>query len=150
MAIDYTSPIGYVRITIGDLDESNFKLTDEQIQGFIDMTGNVVFASIYACRALMGIYASTSGDEYKVDTLEYKEGKSKVNQLQAMLKSLEDSIKNGTNPMMCGVPFTTGIFVDELNENMERINAGEIIGPQIKDGEYDIVEFDNQDGPYQG
>ena len=149
MAIDYASDIGYVRLTIGDLDENAFKLSDEQIQGFIDMTGNVVFASIYACRALMGIYASTSGDEYKVDTLEYKEGKSKVNQLQAILKSLEDSVKNGTCPMMIGVPFTTGIFVDELEENMQRINDGEIIGPQIKDGEYDIVNYDNQDGPYQ-
>lgn len=149
MAIDYASDIGYVRLTIGDLDESNFKLSDEQIQGFINMTGNAVFASIYACRALMGIYASTSGDEYKVDTLEYKEGKSKVSQLQAVLNSLESSIKNGTCPMMVGVPFTTGIFVSELQENMDRINSGEIIGPQIKDGEYDIVDYDNQDGPYQ-
>jgi len=149
MAIDYASDIGYVRLTIGDLDENAFKLSDEQIQGFIDMTGNVVFASIYACRALMGIYASTSGDEYKVDTLEYKEGKSKVNQLQAILKSLEDSVKNGTNPMMIGVPFTTGIFVEELEENMQRINDGEIIGPQIKDGEYEVIDFVIQNGPYQ-
>jgi len=149
MAIDYASDIGYVRLTIGDLDENAFKLSDEQIQGFIDMTGNVVFASIYACRALMGIYASTSGDEYKVDTLEYKEGKSKVNQLQAILKSLEDSVKNGTCPMMIGVPFTTGIFVDELEENMQRINDGEIIGPQIKDGEYEVIDFVIQNGPYQ-
>ena len=149
MAIDYTSPIGQIRLSIGDLDESNLKLSDEQIDGMLSMAGgSILFATLYACYALVGIYSATAGDEYKVDTLEYKEGKSKVSNLQNLISDIR-KVTGPVDPRLCGVPFTTGIYIDELNENMQRINDGEIIGPQIKDGEYDIVDFDDQDGPYQ-
>jgi len=148
VAIDYTSDIGMIRLTIGDLDEDNLHFSNEQLRAYMTMTGNIVLASIYACRAWASELSSTSGDIYRVDTIEYQEGKSKVGQLMSILKSLEDSIANGTNPMLIGVPYTTGIKVSDRDENLNRIDSGEIVGPQSKDDSYEYIDLDNQNGPY--
>lgn len=42
MAIDYTSPLGLVRLNITDLDESAFLLTDDQIRGLLAASGENV------------------------------------------------------------------------------------------------------------
>ncbi len=148
MAIDYTSDIGKIRLVIGDIDEDNLHFSDEQLQGYLDMTGNVIFACIFSARAWANELASTAGDMYRIDTIEYQEGKTKSNQLLAIVKSLEDSVANGTNPLLIGVPFTTGLYVTDIEENIERILDREIVGPQINDGQYRMVDVDGQDGPY--
>lgn len=150
MAIDYTSEIGYVRLTIGDMDEENFHFSDTQIQGYLSMTGDVVYACISAALAWANELSLTAGDIYRIDTIEYQEGKSKASQLLSIANFLKASIQDGTNPLMCGVPFTTGLYVDELKENLERICNGEIVGNQINNGQYDMVDLDNQEGPYYG
>lgn len=37
MPIDYTSPVGKVRLLISDVDENNLVLTDDMINGYLDM-----------------------------------------------------------------------------------------------------------------
>ena len=54
MAIDYNTPIGQIRLIIGDLNEEDFEYTDEQIQGFLDIVhGNLGQASIFALQGLV-------------------------------------------------------------------------------------------------
>jgi len=52
MAIDYTSPVGQVRLLIADTDEHNVLLSDEQIAAFLRMEGNVKLAAAQALDAI--------------------------------------------------------------------------------------------------
>lgn len=148
MAIDYNTQIGKIRLVIGDMDEDDLHFSDDKLNGYLAMTGNIVFACIFAARAWANELAKTAGDMYRIDTIEYQEGKSKSNQLIALAKSLEDSVANGTNPLLIGVPFTTGIKVQDRDENLQRIENNEIIGPQVNDDAYDNIDLNPQYGPF--
>lgn len=41
MAIDYSSPIGQVRLLIADLDEASLLVSDDQIQGYLSLNRGV-------------------------------------------------------------------------------------------------------------
>lgn len=41
MAIDYTSPVGQVRLLIADLDEASFLVSDEQLQGYLSLNRGI-------------------------------------------------------------------------------------------------------------
>ena len=149
MAIDYTTPIGQIRALIGDTDEVNLELSDEQLQAYYDMAyESILQGAILALRALCIKYNKTSGDMYRVDTIEYQEGKSKASIFKSILDDLNESVKNGTNPLLVGVPHTYGIYVEEYNENVDRMNDGEIIAPRTSNNEYDVIRIKQQGGPY--
>lgn len=149
MAIDFTTDIGRVRLLINDTNEEELEYTDEQIQAFLDMASmNLVQAAILALQSLVIKYTATSGETYRIDTIEYEESKSKANQLLSLLNSLKQSIQDGTNPMLVGVPKTFGIYQEDRRENIDRMIDGEIIPPKTFDNEYDIIRIKEQDGPY--
>lgn len=149
MTIDFTTDIGKIRALINDVDEENFEFSDEQLQAYLDMSyNNIVLAAIMALRALISKYTATSGDTYRLDTIEYEEGKSKASNYLALLNNLEQSIKDGTNPMLVGVPKTFGIYVEERKENIQRMVDGEIIPPKTFDNEYDQINLKQQYGVY--
>lgn len=147
--IDFTTDIGKVRLLINDINEEELEYTDEQIQAFLDMASeNIVQAAILALQSLVVKYTATSGETYRIDTIEYEESKSKATQLLSLLNSLKQSIQDGTNPMLVGVPKTFGIYQEDRKENIERMIDGEIIPPKTFDNEYDVIHIKEQDGPY--
>ena len=151
MTIDYTSPIGKVRLIIGDLDEDNFEYTDDQIQGFLDIAyGNLGQASLSALRGLVATYASTSGDEYRLDTISYKEGKQKSAYYQSLLNDLQDAINNGTSPLSVGQMRPYGIYVSDRKANYKQMADGVIIKPRFKDNETEDIRRTEDFGPYYG
>ena len=73
MSIDFTSNIGRLRALINDVDEENLEFEDEQLKVYMQLSGcNLLQASILALRALVVKYTASSGDEYRVDTIQYK------------------------------------------------------------------------------
>lgn len=48
MAIDYTSPVGQVRLLIADLDEASFLVPDEMIDGYLALKTNNVYRAAAA------------------------------------------------------------------------------------------------------
>lgn len=54
MAIDYTAPLGQVRLLISDTDETNLVLTDQMVNGFLGLApnGNVRLAAADALDAI--------------------------------------------------------------------------------------------------
>ena len=149
MAIDFTTDIGKIRALINDTDEENFEFPDEQLEAYLELSSmNLVQAAILALQALVSKYTATAGDEYRVDTIEYNEGKSKASTYLSLLNSLKQSIQDGTNPMLVGVPKTFGIYQEDRKENIERMIDGEIIPPKTFDNEYDVIRIKEQDGPY--
>ena len=53
MAIDYTTAIGQVRLLTADLDEANFIMPDEMVQGYLTLQGeNVRLAAADALDAI--------------------------------------------------------------------------------------------------
>lgn len=149
MAVDFTTCIGAIRALINDVDEENFEFEDEQLEMFYHLSYcNIAQASIMALRALVSKYSATGGDSYRVDTLEYEEGKSKASNYQSLLNNLEQSIKDGTNPLCFGVPKVFGVYTKDRQENIQRMIDGEIIPPKTFDKEYDLVKLKTQYGVY--
>lgn len=149
MAIDYSTDIGKLRAIINDVDEENFEFTDDQLQVFLDLSyNNIILAAILALRALVAKYTATSGDAYRLDTIEYEEGKSKASNYLALLNNLEKSVEEGTNPLLVGVPKVFGVYVEDRKENIERMIDGEIIPPKTFDDEYNQINNKQQFGPY--
>lgn len=147
--IDFTTDIGKVRLLIGDTDEENLEYTDEQIQAFLDMSvDNLVQAAIFALQGLVSKYTATGGDTYRIDTIEFEEGKSKADNYLSLLNSLKQSMQDGTNPLVVGVPRTYGIYQADREENIDRMIDGEIIPPKVFDKDYDLIRLKVQDGPY--
>lgn len=149
MAIDFSTYIGQIRALINDVNEEDFEFQDDQLQAYYDMSfENIVQASILALRALVAKYTATSGDEYRLDTIEYNEGKSKASNFLSLLKNLEDSVKDGTNPLLVGVPRTYGFYVADIKENNERVIDGEIIPRKTTDNENNLINLKQQYGVY--
>lgn len=149
MAIDFSTYIGQIRALINDVNEEDFEFQDDQLQAYYDMSfENIVQASILALRALVAKYTATSGDEFRLDTIEYNEGKSKASNFLSLLKNLEDSVKDGTNPLLVGVPRTYGFYVADIKENNERVIDGEIIPRKTTDNENNLINLKQQYGVY--
>ena len=147
--IDFTTDIGKIRALINDTDEDNPEFSDEQLQAYLDMSsGNIIQAAIFALQGLVSKYTATAGDSYRVDTIQYEEGKSKASAYLNLLNSLKQSVQDGTNPLLVGVPRTFGIYQDDRKENIERMIDGEIIPPKTFDNEYEVIRTKEQDGPY--
>lgn len=149
MTIDYTSNVGKIRLLIHDTNEEEFEYTDEQLQAYYDMSyDSPVQAAIMALRGLVSKYSATGGDSYRVDTIEYEEGKSKASNYLSLLNNLEQSVKDGTNPLLVGVPKVFGVYEADRCENIQRMIDGEIIPPKTLDDEYDLIRIQEQYGPY--
>lgn len=149
MTIDFTTAIGQIRALINDTNEEAFEFTDEEIEAYYDMSyENVVQGAIMALRALVSKYNATAGDSYRLDTIEYEEGKSKAGNYLSLLNNLEQSVKDGTNPMLVGVPKVFGVYREDREENIQRMIDGEINPPKTFDNEYEMVKIKQQNGPY--
>ena len=149
MAIDYNTPIGQIRLIIGDLNEEDFEYTDEQIQGFLDIVhGNLGQASIFALQGLVSKYASTSGDEYRLDTITYKESKNKAGYYQSLLKDLQDAINSGLSPLSVGQMRAYGIYTADRKANYDAMRHGTIIPPRWNDYANSRVDRTTEYGPY--
>lgn len=149
MAVDFTTPIGLIRALINDTNEEALEFEDEQLEAYLMMSYcDIVQASIMALRGLIAKYSATGGDTYRLDTIEYEEGKSKASNYQSLLNNLEQSIKDGTNPLVCGVPRTFGIYTADRDENYDRMLSGEIIPPKTSDLEYELIKNTEESGPY--
>ena len=149
MPIDFTNYIGQIRALINDTNEDALEFEDEQLEAYYQMSyENIVLSAIMALRGLVSKYSSTGGDTYRLDTIEYEEGKSKASNYQALLNNLEQSVKDGTNPLVCGVPRTFGIYQQDRKENYDRMKDGEIVPPKTSDYEYKLIENTEQTGPY--
>lgn len=146
---DYTNYIGQMRLVIPDRIEAEAEFSDEELTGYYNMAfQDVLQGSLMALFARVGDYAKYAGDEYRVDTLEYNEGKAKATTIQAMYRDLKQSIEDGSHPMLSVSAHTYGIYTDEYNENIQRMNDGEIIPPRTFDRECNQVNTKMQDGPY--
>ena len=149
MAIDYTSDIGMVRLKVGDTNESALIFQDEQIQCFLTMSGNnISIASISALETWATQVCAYSGDDYRIGDIEFQEGRSKANQLLAIINERKSAIANGLDSMVLGIGKFTGIYQDNVNESEKRVIDGEIVPSNVYNDSYDIYNYDNQDGPY--
>lgn len=147
--IDFTCRIGKLRALIGDTNEDALEFPDEQLEVYLELSCcNLVLAGIMALQALVSKYASTAGDEYRVDTIQYREGKSKASFYQSLLDNLKKSLEDGTNPLLVGLPRTYGIYWDDRIENRRRMDNGEIIEPNIDSDTFDQLDLNPQYGPY--
>ena len=139
MPIDYTTPIGQIRAIINDTNEEALEFQDDQLDAYFQMSYcNPTLAGIMALRALVAKYASSAGDTYRLDTIEYEEGKSKASLYQSLLNNLEKSIAEGTNPLVVGVPRVYGVYAEDRKENYQRMADGEINPPKTTDYEYSV------------
>ena len=128
MAVDYTNYIGQIRALINDTNEDAFEFSNEQLEAYYQMSYcNLVQSAIMALRALVSKYASSGGDTYRLDTIEYEEGKSKASNYQTLLNNLEQSIKDGLNPLCAGVPYTFGIYTEDRHENYQRMKKSKFL-----------------------
>ena len=76
---DYTTYIGQMRLVIPDRIEAEAEFSDEELTGYYNMAfQDVLQGSLMALFARVGDYTKYAGDEYRVDTLEYNEGKAKA------------------------------------------------------------------------
>lgn len=149
MSIDYTSCVGKLRAIINDVDEENFEFEDEQLEVFLELSNcDLLSASILALQGLITKYSSSAGDEYRIDTIEYKEGKSKASHYKQLLDNLQKSISDGTNPLLYAVPKVYGVYTYDRHENYDRIRRGEINPPKTSDDEYNQIDLKPQYGPY--
>jgi len=146
---DFTNYIGQMRLVLSDRNPDDFDFSDEELTGYYNLAyEDVLQACLLAYMARINDYAKYCGDEYRVDTIEYNEGKSKASTYQTLYNSLKSSIDDGTNPMLNITSHTYGIYTDEYNENIQRMIDGEIIPPRTFDRDCDQVRIKQQDGPY--
>lgn len=149
--IDYTTAVGLIRNYIHDTDEDNFEFEDDQLQCFYDTRNEDLPLAIKdALQALTIKYNMSSGDMYRIDTIEYQEGKSKASLFNSLLNQLDKDIMNGMAPGQSVSAHTYGISVDEFQENLDRINDGEIMPPRHYDREADTIRINTLNGPYYG
>lgn len=149
MTIDFTTYIGQIRALINDTNEEELEFTDEQLEAYYQMSyENIVQGAIMALRALVAKYTATAGDTYRLDTIEYEEGKSKASNYLSLLNNLEKSVQDGTNPLLVGVPKVFGVYREDRKENIKRMLDGEINPPKTLDNEYDLIRIRYQPGPY--
>lgn len=148
--IDFDTPIGRIRALINDVNEEEPEFSDDQIEAYYKMSYECeVQGAIMALRALVAKYSATGGNSWRLDTIEYEEGKSKASNFQTLLNNLEQSIKDGTNPMCVGEPKVFGVLWETRKENYKRMCDGEIIPPKTNDYEYDLINrTPNQYGVY--
>ena len=148
MAIDYTSNTGKTRLLIGDTVES-YHFSDEEIQAFLSIYGNnIQLAGIGALETWATQLVSDSGDSYRLGDVEFDEGRSKTNQMLAVINDRKSAIANGLNPACLGIGIMTGIYQSDVNTNNERIAEGELVSPEVFKDTYDIIDYDTQEGPY--
>lgn len=146
---DYSTYIGQMRLVLSDRSESEAEFSDEELDGYYQMAyQDVLQACLLAYLARISDYAKYSGDEYRIDTIEYNEGKSKASAFQTLYNSLKQSIDDGSHPMLSVSAHTYGIYTDEYEENIKRMNDGEIIPPRTLDRECNQKRIKMQDGPY--
>ena len=146
---DFTNYIGQMRLVLSDRNPDDFDFSDEELTGYYNLAyEDVLQACLLAYMARINDYAKYCGDEYRVDTIEYNEGKSKASTYQTLYNSLKSSIDDGTHPMLNITSHTYGIYTDEYEENIQRMIDGEIIPPRIFDRTCDQVRIKQQDGPY--
>lgn len=89
MAIDYTTPVGQVRLLIADVEESNFLLADDQITGYLAIESGRVKRA--AARALDAIATSEVLVSKKIRTLDLQtDGPAVAAELRALAKQLRD------------------------------------------------------------
>ena len=149
MTIDYTTPVGIIRNYIQDTDEANFEFADEQLQMFYDIRcEDLPFAIRDALQSLAVKYNKQSGDMYRIDTIEYQEGKSKASLFNTLLNQLDKQIEMGMAPGQSVSAHTYGIYTEEIDENTKRINDGEIVPPRHWDREADTIRLNPSGGPY--
>ena len=149
--IDYTTPVGIIRNYIYDTDESNFEFEDDQLQAFYDIRCEELSLAIYdALMALTIKYNKLAGDVYRLDTIEYQEGKSKASLFNSLLEKLKAEIANGMAPGQSLGAHTYGIYTDEAEENKGRILDGELVKPRHFDREADTIRINPLYGPYYG
>lgn len=147
--IDYTTPVGMIRNYIQDTDEDNFEFEDAQLQSFYDIRyEDLTLAIKDALQVLFIKYNKVSGDMYRIDTIEYQEGKSKASLFSSLIDKIDKDIMNGMAPGQSVSAHTYGIYADEYDENLDRINDGEIVAPRHYDREADTVRINQQNGPY--
>lgn len=146
---DFTTYIGQMRLVLSDRVESEADFSDEELTGYYNMAyQDVLQGCLLAYLARISDYAKYAGDEYRVDTIEYNEGKSKASAYQTLYNSLKASIDDGSHPMLSVSAHTYGIYTDEYEENIQRMRDGEIIPPRTFDRDCNEVRIKQQDGPY--
>src|SRR5574344_790193 len=98
---DFTNYIGQMRLVLSDRDETTADFFEEELTGYYNMAyQDVLQGCLLAYLARISDYAKYSGDEYRVDTIEYNEGKSKASAYQTLYNSLKASIDDGSHPML--------------------------------------------------
>lgn len=148
MTIDYTLNTGKTRLLIGDNVEP-YHFSDEEINVFLDIYGNnIQLAGIGALETWATQLVSDSGDSYRLEDVEFDEGRSKTNQMLAVINDRKSAIANGLNPACLGIGIMTGIYQSDINTNLERIAEGELVSPEVFKDTYDIIDYDTQKGPY--
>lgn len=89
MAIDYTTPVGQVRLLIADVTEGSFLLADDQITGYLSIENARVKRA--AARALDAIATSEVLVSKKIRTLDLQtDGPAVAAELRAQAKQLRD------------------------------------------------------------
>ena len=149
MAIDYTSDVGKTRLLIGDTNEDSLIFSDEQIQCFLNLNGgNIYLSAIMGLETWASQTCTSSGDDYRIGDLEFTEGRSKANQILALINERKSAIANGLNTGMLGIGIFTGIYTSDIKNNFDRVIDGELEPSEVYKDTYDIYNCDIQNGPY--
>jgi hypothetical protein len=91
MAIDFTTPLGQVRLLIGDVDETALLLTDGMVEGFLSMQGDDV--RLAAASALDAIASSEVLVSKKIRTQDLStDGPAVAAELRAQAANLRDQV----------------------------------------------------------
>lgn len=89
MAIDYSTPVGQVRLLIADIDEANLLLTDPEIKAFISIEGGSIKRG--AAAALEAIARSEVLISKKISTQDLSvDGPAVAAELRASARQLRD------------------------------------------------------------
>jgi len=89
VAIDYTTPVGQVRLLIADVEEGNFLLADDQITGYLAIESGRVKRA--AARALDAIATSEVLVSKKIRTLDLQtDGPAVAAELRAQARQLRE------------------------------------------------------------
>jgi hypothetical protein len=89
VAIDYTTPVGQVRLLIADVEEGNFLLADDQITGYLAIESGRVKRA--AARSLEAIATSEVLRSKRIRTLDLQtDGPAVAAELRAQAKQLRD------------------------------------------------------------
>lgn len=94
MAIDFTTPLGQVRLLIADVDEGNEVLTDPMLEGYLLLTGDNV--RLAAAQALDAIAVSETLVSKVMTTLDVTtNGAVVANALRAAATELRRQVSEG-------------------------------------------------------